>query len=137
MIIRQFEVDDVNKGLLETYKEVWNIDEISETTLHNYLSTDNYMVVAEDDGQIIGTATLHFQRKIIRNGGVAAFIEDVAVREKYRGQGIGAKLIEHLIEKAKKSGCYKINLSCFRERIAFYERLGFKKESTTMRYYLP
>lgn len=137
MIIRKFEAGDVNKGLLETYKEVWNIDEISETTLHNYLSTDNYMVVAEDDGHIIGTATLHFQRKIIRNGGVAAFIEDVAVREKYRGQGIGAKLIEHLIEKAKKSGCYKINLSCFRERIAFYERLGFKKESTTMRYYLP
>lgn len=136
MIIRKFEAEDINKGLLETYKEVWSIDEISETTLHNYLTTDNYMVVAEDGGQIIGTATLHFQRKLIRNGGVAAFIEDVAVREKYRGQGIGAKLIEHLIEEAKKAGCYKINLSCFRERIAFYERLGFKKESTTMRYYL-
>lgn len=136
MIIREFQEEDIHKGLLETYKEVWSIDEISEVSLHNYLATDNYMVVAEDKGEIIGTATLHFQRKLIRNGGIAAFIEDVAVREKYRGQGIGAKLIEYLIEEAKNSGCYKINLSCFPERIAFYERLGFKQESTTMRYYL-
>lgn len=134
--IRALEKQDVDKGLLETYKEVWNITKISEETLDAYFKNDNYMVVAEKAGEIIGTATLHFQRKLIRDGGVAAFIEDVAVREAYRGQGIGAKLIQHLIQKAKESGCYKINLSCFRERIAFYERLDFKKESTTMRYYL-
>lgn len=136
MIIREFEVEDIRKGLLKTYQEVWKIDEVTEETLHNFLATDNYMIVAEDEGEIIGTATLHFQRKLIRNGGIAAFIEDVAVREKYRGQGIGAKLVEHLVEEAKNSGCYKINLSCFPERIAFYERCGFKQESITMRYYL-
>jgi glucosamine-phosphate N-acetyltransferase len=136
MIIREFQQEDIEKGLLETYQEVWKIDEISEITLHNFLATDNYMVVAEDEGEIIGTATLHFQRKLIRNGGIAAFIEDVAVREKYRGQGIGAKLVEHLVEEARKSGCYKVNLSCFPERVAFYERCGLKQESITMRYYL-
>jgi len=136
MIIRAFEKSDVSKGLLETYKEVWKITEISENTLKEYFSNSNYMVVAEIDGEIIGTATLHLQKKLIRDGGLAAFIEDVAVREKHRGKKIGEKLIEHLVEKAKNSGCYKINLSCFRERIAFYERCGFKKESTTMRYYL-
>jgi len=136
MIIREFQQEDIEKGLLETYQEVWKIDEISEITLHNFLATDNYMVVAEDKGEIIGTATLHFQRKLIRNGGIAAFIEDVAVREKYRGQGVGAKLVEHLIEEARKSGCYKVNLSCFPERVAFYERCGLKQESITMRYYL-
>ena len=136
MIIREFQKEDIQNGLLETYQEVWKVDEISEAALHNFLVTDNYMVVAEEEGEVIGTATLHFQRKLIRDGGVAAFIEDVAVREKCRGQGIGAKLVEHLIEEAKNSGCYKINLSCFPERIPFYERLGFKQESTTMRYYL-
>jgi GNAT superfamily N-acetyltransferase len=136
MIIREFQKEDVNKGLLKTYQEVWKIDEVTDETVDRYLTNGNYMAVAEDNNEIIGTATLHFQHKIIRNGGVAAFIEDVAVREKYRGQGIGAKLIEHLIEEAKNSGCYKINLSCFPERISFYERLGFKQESTTMRYYL-
>ena len=136
MIIREFQEEDIQKGLLETYQEVWKIDEVSETTLHNFLATDNYMVVAEDEGEVIGTATLHFQRKLIRNGGVAAFIEDVAVREKYRGQGIGAKLVEYLVEEARNSGCYKVVLTCFPERVAFYERCGFKQESIAMRYYL-
>jgi glucosamine-phosphate N-acetyltransferase len=136
MIIREFQKEDVNKGLLKTYQEVWKIDEITDETVDRYLTNGNYMAVAEDNNEIIGTATLHFQHKIIRNGGVAAFIEDVAVREKYRGHGIGAKLIEHLIENAKSYGCYKINLSCFPERVAFYERCGLKQESITMRYYL-
>jgi len=136
MIIREFQEGDIHKGLLETYQEVWKIDEISETALHNFLATDNYMVVAEEEGEVIGTATLHFQRKLIRNGGTAAFIEDVAVKEKCRGRGIGAKLIEYLVEEAKNSGCYKVVLTCFPERVAFYERCGFKQESIAMRYYL-
>ena len=136
MIIREFQKDDIHKGLLETYKEVWHITEITEQTLNEYLTTGNYMVVAEDEDEIIGTATLHLQKKLIRDGGLASFIEDVAVREKYRGHGVGAKLIEHLIEKAKSLGCYKINLSCYPERVAFYERCGLKQESITMRYYL-
>lgn len=136
IIIRQLHDNDDLQGLLDTYKEVWHITEITNKTLQEYIDNSNYMAVADKDGKIIGTATLHLQKKLIRNGGVAAFIEDVAIREKYRGQGIGADLVEHLIEKAKSLGCYKINLSCFPERIAFYERLGFKQESTTMRYYL-
>lgn len=136
MIIRQFEKDDVNKGLLETYKEVWWITEISEETINTYLDNGNYMVVAELDGEVVGTATLHIQRKIIRNGGVAGLIEDVAVREKHRGNNIGAQLVQHLIEKAKQMGCYKVILSCFPERVAFYERNGFIKESITMRHFL-
>lgn len=136
MIIRQFEKDDVNKGLLETYKEVWWITEISESTISAYLDNGNYMVVAELDGEIIGTATLHIQRKMIRNGGVAGLIEDVAVREKHRGNNIGAQLVQHLIEKAKQMGCYKVILSCFPDRVAFYERNGFIKESITMRHFL-
>jgi glucosamine-phosphate N-acetyltransferase len=136
MIIRDFQKEDVNKGLLETYKEVWWITEISEATVDNYLDNDNYMAVVELDGEIIGTATLHIQRKMIRNGGVAGLIEDVAVREKYRGNNIGAQLVQYLIDKAKQMGCYKVILSCFPERVAFYERNGFVKESITMRHHL-
>lgn len=134
MIIRDFQKDDINKGLLETYKEVWFIEEISEQTVDKFLSNDNYMVVCEVDNEIIGTATLHLQKKLIRNGGIAGLIEDVAVREKYRGGKIGTDLIQFLIEKAKNIGCYKVILSCFPERVEFYKRNGFNKESITMRY---
>ena len=133
MIIREFKPDDIHNGLLETYKEVWSITEITQETLNKFLSNDNYMFVVEDDGQIVGSATLHLQQKLIRNGGISGLIEDVVVREKYRNQNIGSKLIESLIHKSKELGCYKVILSCFPERVSFYERNGFFNESITMR----
>ena len=86
VVIRDFEREDYKKGLLETLKEVWYLTEISEKTLDEWFSNDNHMVVAELDGVIVGTATLHLQKKLIRDGGIAGLIEDVAVRETLRGQ---------------------------------------------------
>jgi glucosamine-phosphate N-acetyltransferase len=137
MIIREFEPEDINKGLLETYKEVWFINEINEQTLNEWLSNDNYMIVAEDDkGVIVGTCTLHLQKKFIRDGGIAGLIEDVAVRKSLRGQNVGSLLVQKTIELAKNKNCYKVILSCFPERVAFYERNGFIQESLTMRHNL-
>ena len=134
MIIRDFEISDVGKGLIETYSEVWFIDEIKEKTMNDFLSNANHMIVCEIDGEIVGTATLHIQKKFIRNGGTAGLIEDVVVREKMRGRGIGQKMVSVLIDKAKLLDCYKVILSCFPERINFYKRSGFSNESITMRY---
>ena len=134
LIIRDFKREDTTCELLEVLKEVWSVDEISELTLDNWFKNDNYMVIAEFDGKIIGSATLHLQQKIIRNGGIAGCIEDVVVKQSYRGNNIGTKLIQELIKKAENLGCYKVILSCFPERINFYKKNGFFVESTTMRY---
>ena len=134
MIIREFKINDINNGLIDTYKEVWSIDEITEDTIKEWLENNNYMFVVENDGEIIGTCIVHLQKKLIRNGGVAALIEDVAIREKFRGNNIGSKLIEKAVEFAKSKNCYKIILSCFPNRVNFYEKNGFFNESILMRY---
>ena len=136
MIIRDFEIGDIKKGLLDVYKEVWSIDEITEKSITDYLSNDNHMIVAEDNGIIVATLTLHLQKKLIRHGSTAGFIEDFAVKENYRGNNLGSKIIDYTIKKARHFGCYKVVLSCFPERINFYEKNGFKQESVTMRFYL-
>ena len=82
MKIRHFEKEDLNKGLIDCLKEVWFIDEISTETLELFFDNDNFMVVCEINDEIIGTATLHLQKKLIRNGGVAGLIEDVVVKER-------------------------------------------------------
>ena len=135
MIVREFKSSDVYSGLLETLQEVWSINEISEDTLKNFLSNDNYLYVVEsENGEIIGCANLHIQKKLIRDGGVAGFVEEVVIREKYRNNNLGTLLIQKIIGKSKELNCYKIVLSCFPERISFYERNGFFKESINMRY---
>lgn len=134
MKIRHFEPQDISKGLIETYKEVWSISEISEETLEEWRRNNNFMIVAEDElGNIVGTCTLHLQKKFIRNGGIAGFIEDVVVREPFRGKNIGSMIIQKAIELAKEKKCYKLVLSCFNERVDFYERNGFFRESNSMR----
>jgi glucosamine-phosphate N-acetyltransferase len=136
MTIREFNPKDINNGLLDVLKETWFITEISDETLIEWQLSNNYMFVAEIDGTIIGTLTLHTQKKLIRNGGLCGFIEDVAVKNEYRGNNIGSLLVQEGINKAKELGCYKVILSCFDERINFYTKNGFLKESNTMRFNL-
>jgi GNAT superfamily N-acetyltransferase len=134
MIIREFKDDDVDNGLLETYSEVWMVDIITKNDIMEWKNNNNYMFVVEHSGEIIGSCTIHFQKKLIRNGSTAAYIEEVVVREKYRGQKIGEQLINRAVEFAKSKSVYKIVLSCFPNRVDFYERCGFYNESILMRY---
>jgi glucosamine-phosphate N-acetyltransferase len=136
MKIREFNSKDIHNGLLDVLKETWSITEISDETLSQWLMSNNYMFVAEIDNIVIGTLTLHTQKKLIRNGGLCGFIEDVAVKSNYRGHNIGSLLVEEGIKKAKELGCYKVILSCFDERINFYTKNGFFRESNTMRFNL-
>lgn len=131
MIIREFRRED-REGILEVLQEVWNISKIEDSVLEEWMK-NNYNFVAVEGDEVIGTLTLHTQKKLIRDGGIAGFIEDVAVKEEYRGGKIGSVLVQKAIEKAREVGCYKVILSCFEERIGFYERNGFFKESNTMR----
>lgn len=133
MIIREFTDEDTD-GLLNLLGEVWSITDITKDTLNKFHNNDNILFIVEDGGLIIGSLTLHLQYKLIRNGGIAGLVEEVVIRESYRGKGIGSLLMEVVINKAKSLGCYKIILSCFPERVAFYERNGFNNESITMRY---
>ena len=133
MIVREFVTEDINNGLLDVLKETWFITEISEQTLNEWMLSNNHMFVAEIDGKVIGTLTLHTQKKLIRNGGLCGFIEDVSVKSEYRGKNIGSILVQEGIKQAKELGCYKVILSCFDNRVNFYIKNGFFKESNTMR----
>jgi N-acetylglutamate synthase-like GNAT family acetyltransferase len=134
-MIREFRSDDKD-GVLGCLKEVWSITSIDDDVLDNYLRNSNLLYVIDIDGEIAGCATLHLQKKLIRNGSTAGFIEDVVVKEKYRNNKLGESLIGHLVDKAKEKECYKVILSCYPERIAFYERCGFFQETITMRKHL-
>lgn len=64
------------------------------------------------------------------------FIEDVFVDEVLRGNGIGTKLVNRLIEEARKLGCYK--LICCNKNGKYkvhklYLKLGFKDNGKEFR----
>jgi len=86
------------------------------------------LIVAELDGEVIGSLQLMFLPSISFQGGLRAQVESVRVDTKLRGKGIGSELMQWTIERAKARGAHVVQLTTHRSREdahRFYERLGF------------
>lgn len=95
----------------------------------------NHLIyVAEYNGEIIGATTLLIEQKFIHNGGKIGHIEDVVVKKEHQGKGVGKKIVNVLLKYAQKKGCYKTILDCSDELVPFYEGIGFKRYSNSMRF---
>jgi len=86
-------------------------------------------LIAVSNKEILGTATLHIIQKCNKKMGL---IEDVVVHPKKQGKGVGKLLMEELLMKAKKLGCYKTILNSTESNQVFYEKIGFSKEQLQM-----
>ena len=63
------------------------------------------------------------------------YIDDLCVDEDTRGMHIGTKLYNHVIDFARKSGCYNVTLNVWAGNdgaMKFYERIGFKVQKIGM-----
>jgi GNAT superfamily N-acetyltransferase len=87
--------------------------------------------VARDAGKVVGMASLVYGISTAE-GGLAASFEDFIVLPGYRGKGIGAALLQHVIGEAKKQGVLRLTLLTDKQNKraqALYRKLGFD-EST-------
>jgi GNAT superfamily N-acetyltransferase len=97
------------------------------------------LIVAEKDGEVLGTLHLVFIPSISYQGGLRTQVESVRVDGKYRGQGIGREMMRWVIERARGRGAHLIQLTTHKSREEahrFYERLGFTKSHLGMKLLL-
>ena len=117
---------------------------IGTTPDHQYLAAyrsinsdpNNELVVAKEDGEILGTMQLTFIPGLSHLGAWRCQIEAVRVREDKRGHGIGQKMITWGIAQARIKGCRLVQLTTDKRREnahIFYERLGFKPRHIGMK----
>lgn len=133
--IRQATIKDW-ENIHRLVTQVWKSSD-KKKFKHNFkkcLDNNSIFFIAEFNSIIVGSLMLHLQYKVIRNGAIAGFIEEVVVDELYRGNKIGQKLVNYATSHAFNLGCYKVILSCFPERVKFYTRCGYNQESITMRH---
>lgn len=89
----------------------------------------NHLIVADIDGEVAGTLQLTFIPGLSRMGTERAQIEAVRVAAAHRSRGLGRRMIEWAIDRARRQGCGLVQLTSDKRRvdaIRFYESLGFE-----------
>lgn len=100
---------------------------------------NNTIWIADIAGELAGTLQLTFIPNLTFKGRLRAQIEGVRTKNSLRGQGIGAALIEHAIQQAKKCGCCMVQLtsnSARSDAIKFYKNHGFEATHVGLKLYL-
>jgi len=98
-------------------------------------SEASHLLVAEDDGAILGSLTLAVFRIPT---GLRAWIEDVVVDGDARGRGVGDTLNRVALDLAAELGCRTVDLTSRPSREAanrLYQRLGFQPRQTNVYRY--
>ncbi len=106
---------------------------LSQLDLMRVLRDSNcHLYVILDEGHIIGCATLCI---FYSPTGAKASIEDVVVSSAHRGQHLGRRLMEHVIEEARRYAPIELHLTSKPSRVKankLYQKLGFEKRETNV-----
>ena len=142
MKIRKATIKDA-KGIANVLVQSYNIKDLKEgiNVFNNETKKLHHYIAAEEKGKIIGIVTwvMHGLPKH-----QLCELDRIAVLPEYRGKGVARKLFDALIIDAKSF--YKKNKSRLRKLYLlthagnirahkFYEKLGFKHETTLKSHY--
>lgn len=109
--LRQIYLESRRKSFHWANTEEMNLDDFDRDT------TEEYILLAEENSRILGFASLYLPEN---------FIHNLFVHPDFSGKGVGTQLVNHAIEKMGKPA----RLKCVSENhkaLGFYEKSGWKK----------
>ena len=131
------------KGIANVLVQSYNIQDFKEgiNVFKNEIKKNHHYIIAEENKKIIGIVTwlMHGLPKH-----QLCELDRIAVLPEYRGKGVARKLFNALIKDAKlfykknKSKLRKLYLLTHADNVRahkFYEKLGFKHETTLKQHY--
>lgn len=129
--LTEYTLEDINRLLTQLSR---NAAPLTRQALSEMLEQPSFhlLVCQNESGAIVGMASIYF---IQIPTGMKGYIDDVVVRDDYRGQGIGRELTKKLLELALCRGAKYVDLTSGRssEREvanAMYVKLGFELRDT-------
>ncbi|ADX83720.1 GNAT family N-acetyltransferase [Saccharolobus islandicus] len=108
-----------------------NLEERINKVVEKSLEDQNEMiVVAEDQGRIVGTARVLIIDRIFYTPEKEALIREFYVHPSYRRQGVGNEIVNFIISELKERGIEILGAE-FPSRnliaISFYRKMGFRE----------
>jgi amino-acid N-acetyltransferase len=118
IVVRAARTSDVKgiRKLMDIYSPQRRI--LSKETVTLYESVQEFVVAVENDN-VVGCGAMHVLWEDV------AEVRTVAVTEELRGKGVGHKILEQLIERARAVGVKKI--FCLTFETEFFGRHGFEE----------
>ncbi|HER63365.1 MAG TPA: GNAT family N-acetyltransferase [Desulfobacteraceae bacterium] len=86
------------------------------------------ILVAEVNGRVVGMCSGQLTLSTAE-GGPALLVEDMVVREEYRGKGIGSRLMEEIARWGQKKDANRLQLLADRNNssaLEFYKKTGWR-----------
>lgn len=106
--------------LMELYKnEFWSDKRTREDVVKMLAETDVIVGLVDEDDRLIGFI------RVMTDFVYRAMIFDVIIKPTYRKMGLGAKLMDALINHPKLQAVEHLYLNCLPNMMPFYERWGF------------
>jgi len=142
IIIKQASYADKNQ-IAEVLLEFYNMSDINEA-INSFLSElekDFHYIVAVQENKIIGLVSW-LMHGLPKHG--LFELDRICILPQSRGNGIGSKLVDELVEDAKVfydhhgESIRKLYLLTHEDNMAahgFYEKIGFKHETTLKSHY--
>lgn len=125
--IRRMLPEDIKQAMRLKEAENWNQTE-EDWKFFLTLQPDLCWVATHEE-RVVGTVTA------IRHNNHLSWIGMMLVSEEYRGQGLGSRLIERILEKLTLSSAVKLDATA--EGRFVYTKFGFKDELTIYRMVRP
>ena len=119
-LIRKARIGDVREiqKMLASYAQRGELLPRSLSELFDNLR-DIFVYLDDSEPQIMGTCSMHICWEDL------AEIRSLVVREPYRRQGVGRKLVEACVSEAVTLGLYRIFVLTYQAQ--FFEKLGFRQ----------
>jgi GNAT superfamily N-acetyltransferase len=122
-------IDQIDDSMYPTRRDG---DDSARLSTFRQIAADprQHLLVADDDGRIVGTVHLIVIPHLSRSCKPSGLLESMVVDEAYRRKGVGAALLREAQRLALDAGCYKLALSSNLARGGahrFYSRLGWKR----------
>ena len=138
-IIREATLDDIDNGLLNVYIEGYKYHKDFRPDVFTNMTNEQLRgklvknfdrlstIVIIDKKEIIG----YLSYKIIDKNSKKLDVDQLVIKENYRGKGLGKILIEESKNIAIKNHCSRIELNCWifnKNALDMYEHIGFDKQ---------
>jgi len=129
----EVEYEDLTVAERWSYGGPWMSIETCAIHINNLLVNDQYPLIAELDGKIVGELELYIgeERGIL---GKCGYIDVLEVHKNYRRRGIGKALVNKAIEIAEEHECDTIAVWPVKEAVEFYKKCGITETAYNIVY---